>query len=136
MKPSAVLDYNKHKIDVDRLDQMLSYYSFKRKAIKWWKKLFFSLFDLVVVNSHIQHNKTSKKKSHWKFSMKKSPKDCSLVLVLKNKCKVRLAVQLADLLEETIFYIGFQQHTLRWRELHSAHVTCVQRKANVRPGKL
>jgi hypothetical protein len=62
MKPSAVLDYNKHKIDVDRLDQMLSYYSFKRKAIKWWKKLFLRLFDLAVVNAHILH-KTSKKKN-------------------------------------------------------------------------
>jgi len=62
MKPSAVLDYNKYKTGVDRSDQMLSYYSFERKTIKWWKKLFFRLFDLVVVNAHILHNKTSKKK--------------------------------------------------------------------------
>jgi hypothetical protein len=41
---------------------MLSYYSFERRTIKWWKKLFFSLFELVVVNSHILHNKTSKQK--------------------------------------------------------------------------
>jgi hypothetical protein len=81
MKPSAVLDYNKYKTGVDRLDQMLSYYSFERKTIKWWKKFFFHLFDLVVVNAHILHNKTNKKKCYWKFSMKKPPKDCSLVLV-------------------------------------------------------
>jgi hypothetical protein len=62
MKPYAVLDYNKYKIGVDRSDQMQSYYSFEKKAIKWWKKLFFRLFDLVVVNAHILHNKTSKKK--------------------------------------------------------------------------
>ena len=62
MKPSAVLDYNKYKTGVDRSDQMLSYYSFERKTIKWWKKLFFCLFDLVEVNSHILHTKTSKKK--------------------------------------------------------------------------
>jgi hypothetical protein len=41
---------------------MLSYYSFERKTIKWWKKLNFHLFDRVVVNAHISHNKTSKKK--------------------------------------------------------------------------
>ena len=116
IKPAAVLDYNKYKASVDRSDQMLSYYSFERKTIKCWKKLFFHLFDLVVVNAHILHNKTSKKESRWKFSTKKSPKDCSLVPVRKFKfsmkkslkdCslvpvwkfkrKVRLSVQLADL---------------------------------------
>ena len=45
IKPAAVLDY-KYKTGVDRSDQMLSYYSFERKTIKWWKKLFFHLFDL------------------------------------------------------------------------------------------
>ena len=59
IKPAAVLEY---KICVDRSDQMLSYYSFERKAIKWWEKRFFHLFDLVIVNAHILHNKTSKKK--------------------------------------------------------------------------
>jgi len=62
IKPAAVLDYNKYKTGVDRSDQMLSYYSSERKTIKWWKKLFFHLFDLVIVNAHILHNKTSKKK--------------------------------------------------------------------------
>jgi hypothetical protein len=42
---------------------MLSYYSFKRKTIKWWKKLLFLLFDLVVVNAHILHSNTTKKKN-------------------------------------------------------------------------
>jgi hypothetical protein len=41
---------------------MLAYLSFERKTIKWWKKLSCHLFDLVVVNVHILHNKTSKKK--------------------------------------------------------------------------
>jgi hypothetical protein len=40
---------------------MLSPYSFERKTTKWWKKLSFHLFDLVVVNAHILHNKISKK---------------------------------------------------------------------------
>jgi hypothetical protein len=41
---------------------MLSYYSFARKSIKWWKKLCFHLFDLVMVNAHILDKKLSKKK--------------------------------------------------------------------------
>ena len=60
-KPAAVLDYSKYNTGVDRSDQMLAYYSFERKTIKWWGKNFFRLFDLVVVNAHILHNKTSKK---------------------------------------------------------------------------
>jgi hypothetical protein len=42
---------------------MLAYYSFERKIIKCWKKLFFHLFNLVVVIAHILHNKISKKMS-------------------------------------------------------------------------
>ena len=34
------------------------------------------------------------------------------------------------------FYIGFQRHMPRWRELHSAYVVCVQRRANARLAKL
>jgi len=50
---------------------MLSYYSFERKTIKWWKKLSFHLFDMVVVNAHILHNKTSKKKMSLEIFCKK-----------------------------------------------------------------
>jgi hypothetical protein len=63
-KPAAVLNY---KYGVERSDQMLSYYSFDRKSIKLWKKLFFHLLDLVVVNAHILHNKSSKKNRSLKI---------------------------------------------------------------------
>jgi hypothetical protein len=39
---------------------MLSHYSFERKT-KLWRKLFFHLLDLVVVNAQILHSKSSKK---------------------------------------------------------------------------
>jgi hypothetical protein len=94
IKPAAVLDYYKYKTGVDRSDQMLSYYSPERKTINWWKKLIFNLFDLVVFNAK---NLAHRKKSPWKFSTKKLLKDCPLVPVWKFKCKVRPAVQLADL---------------------------------------
>jgi hypothetical protein len=61
-KPSAVWDYNKYKIGVDKPDQMLPYYSFQRKSVKWWKKLFFHLFDITLVNAHILHQKKCTKK--------------------------------------------------------------------------
>ena len=62
IKPAVVLDYNKNKTGVDRSDQMLSYYTFSRKTVKWWKKLFFHLLDLAVVNAHILYKKSSKEK--------------------------------------------------------------------------
>jgi maltodextrin utilization protein YvdJ len=52
-KPLAVMNYNKYKIGVEKLDQLLAYYSFQRKSVKWWKKLFFHLFNLPLVNAHI-----------------------------------------------------------------------------------
>ena len=61
-KPEAVVQYNKYKIGVDKSDQLLSYYSFQRKSVKWWKKLFFHLFDLAIVNSHILHQKQATQK--------------------------------------------------------------------------
>src|SRR5215472_11316567 len=62
IKPTVVLDYNKNKTGVDKSDQMLSYYTFSRKTVKWWKKLFFHLFELAVVNAHILYKKSRKEK--------------------------------------------------------------------------
>lgn len=52
-KPDIILDYNQNKTGVDRADQMYSYYPFQRKTLKWWKKLFFHLFVMAVVNGYI-----------------------------------------------------------------------------------
>jgi hypothetical protein len=49
--------------DTHRSDQMLYYYSFSRKTINWWEKLFFHLFDLAMVNSNILHNKIKQDKN-------------------------------------------------------------------------
>ena len=55
-KPVAILDYNTHMCGVDNSDQMLSYYSFNRKTIDWWKKLFFHLINLALVNAQKIYN--------------------------------------------------------------------------------
>lgn len=51
-KPRSVVTYNKSKAGVDKRDQMASYYPFQRKTLKWWKKVFFWLFQLGLVNAH------------------------------------------------------------------------------------
>lgn len=60
-KPLAIVDYNLNKTGVDHGDQMVSYYPFQRKTLKWWKKMFFHLFMITVVNSFVLNKKLIKK---------------------------------------------------------------------------
>ncbi len=55
-KPSVVHMYNQHMNGVDMADQHAVYYSFLRKTVKWWRKLFFWLVETAVVNRYILHN--------------------------------------------------------------------------------
>ena len=52
-KPAIIADYNKHKLGVDKCDQLLSYYSFLHKSVKWWRKVFFWLLEVSIINSCI-----------------------------------------------------------------------------------
>ena len=36
-KPLVVVDYNKHMGGVDRSDQLVMYYGFPHRSVKWWK---------------------------------------------------------------------------------------------------
>lgn len=57
-KPDAILDYNIHKTGVDRSDQMIAYYPFGRKQLKWWKKLFFHMFLMAITNAFVLYRET------------------------------------------------------------------------------
>ena len=59
--------YNQNMGAVDVFDQMLSYSSFRRRSLKWWKKVFFHVFSTAILNAYIiykdwcsQHRKTPK----------------------------------------------------------------------------
>jgi len=53
-KHEIVHEYNKYIGAVDRFDQMVAYSCFRRRTMKWyrWKKVFFHLFSLSVLNSY------------------------------------------------------------------------------------
>ncbi|KAL8590560.1 hypothetical protein ACOMHN_010996 [Nucella lapillus] len=55
LKPEAVQDYIDHMAGVDMSDQLMSYTPFHRKTMKWWKKMFFHLFILSIIQSSILH---------------------------------------------------------------------------------
>ena len=51
--PQAIIDYNRYMAGTDRCDQMASLYNYGRKSTKWWKKVFFRLFKIALVNSWV-----------------------------------------------------------------------------------
>ena len=57
-KPMVVDLYNHSMNGVDRADQYTVYYSFIRRSVKWWRKVFFWLLEVAVVNSYILYKCT------------------------------------------------------------------------------
>lgn len=69
-KPQAILEYNKYMSGVDHHDQMLSYYLHERKTIRWPKKLFFHIIEMIMTNSFHLYNKYSgQRMSSFDFRM-------------------------------------------------------------------
>ena len=64
LKPSVVDTYNHSMNGVDVADQMTVFYSFVWKTLKWWRKIFFWLLEVSIVNSYILHKLTFTPKSH------------------------------------------------------------------------
>ena len=71
-KPVMIEQYNTYMGGVDKADQLLSYYGFNHRTIKWWKRTFFHLLDLAIVNSYILYKLSSdpsKQLSHQQFKI-------------------------------------------------------------------
>jgi hypothetical protein len=79
--PSVATAYNKFMFGVDRADQIRMQYSTCRKALKWWKYLFWFCFDLALVNSYI--------------CMKESPNHKLLSKSGKEKVRTQLSFRMA-----------------------------------------
>ena len=46
---------------------MVLYYSFAHWSVKWWKRVFFHLLDLSLVNAYILCKESGSKLTHLKF---------------------------------------------------------------------
>ena len=56
-KPTMVHGYNSSMNGCDRMDQMISYYGcHSRKTIKWWRKVFTWIIEILQSNAHILYN--------------------------------------------------------------------------------
>ena len=51
-KPELITSYNQFMNGVDKNDQLLTYYSINVKSMKWWKKVFWRLLELSIVNMY------------------------------------------------------------------------------------
>ena len=70
-KPLVVYQYNKKMGGVDIADQLSTYYSFGRKCVKWWRKYFFWLLEVSMVNSYLLYRSSRPKPlSHVEYRKK------------------------------------------------------------------
>lgn len=58
-KPTCIVDYNNYMGAVDQSDMVLSSIECVRKTDKWYKKVFFHLLDLAVLNSYQMYKTTT-----------------------------------------------------------------------------
>ena len=69
MKPLSVLAYNENMAGVDRCDQLLCYYTVGRKTLKWWRRLFWRLIEIGIVNAfrlyQKKHGKRKDQDQKW-----------------------------------------------------------------------
>ena len=60
--------YNMYMGGVDKADQLLSYYGFAQRTVKWWRHAFFHLFGNAVVNAYILYRISTQ--PGWKLDHK------------------------------------------------------------------
>ena len=53
LKPECILQYNLNMGAVDKTDMLQSSIESVRKNVKWYKKVFFHLIDLCLLNAHV-----------------------------------------------------------------------------------
>ena len=66
-KPVVVEQYNQFMGGVDRSDQLLSYYGFADRTVKWWRREVFYLLDMAVVNAYVLH--THKQETQFRIEL-------------------------------------------------------------------
>ena len=71
-KPAVIEDYNMYMGGVDKSDQLVTYYGFRRCSKKWWKRVFFHLIELAMVNAYILYCYNTPKReqlTHLRFRL-------------------------------------------------------------------
>jgi hypothetical protein len=94
---------------VNKSDQMLAYYAFQRKSVKWLKKLFFHLFDLELLNIHVL-NQMKSNENCWIYKFMKEVAECLVSDAGIETQSSQRKVWLED------FWVEVSMHTELWQE--------------------
>ena len=102
-KPQIIFEYTKNMSGIDLSDQYMAFHMSMRKSLKRWRKLFFHIMNMILLNAYILNTKFGKTKlSHEeykdyiaKYLIHTSIEDCTC---LPTRC-VRPNTQNAWLLE-------------------------------------
>lgn len=73
--PKIVADYNRFMSGVDRADQLMVYYAYGRKSLKWYKRVFWRMVDHAILNAFVLHKSVispNPRKYTQKFQMELS----------------------------------------------------------------
>ncbi len=52
-KPIIICDYNENMAGVDKTDQLMVYFACRRKSLKWYKRIFWRIFDHSILNAYV-----------------------------------------------------------------------------------
>ena len=109
VKFEAVHQYNQLMGAVDRSDHMVSYNAFKGRTLKWWKKAFFHLFMLGVLNAYIVHKATAAIKLNHRVFRRDLAKQLVQLVPITPSLRPPLAVGQSSLFRLTARYFAIVQ---------------------------
>ena len=67
-KPQIIFEYTKNMSGVDLSNQYMAFHMSMRKSMKWWRKLFFHIMNMILLNAYILNTKFGKTKlSHEEY---------------------------------------------------------------------
>lgn len=68
-KPLPIIKYNAFMSGVDRADQLMSYHPCERKTIRWYKKIFVHVIQMIMMNALTLYNKHKQKMNMYDFRL-------------------------------------------------------------------
>ena len=83
--PNITIDYNQYMGGVDVVDQHFVYYAIGRKGLKWWRRVFYRLMEMAIVNAYSIHklNNPGNVLSHKSFRLELAQALCSPLLAIQ-----------------------------------------------------
>lgn len=68
-KPHVILDYIKHTAGIDRSDHFMSSYQFMQRTKKWYRKIFFWLLEVGIVDAYLLYKMTQESQEKKPLSL-------------------------------------------------------------------